>query len=43
MSEMGLMPALLLLRVLTDSSVAKSFVATGELGNMRHFEVRCLD
>ena len=32
MSEMGLMPHLSLLRVFTDSSVAKSFVATRGLG-----------
>ena len=40
--EMGLMPNLSLLRVLTDSSVAKSFVATRGLGKMRHLEVKLL-
>jgi hypothetical protein len=42
MSEMGLMPCLSLLRVYTDSSVAKSFVATRGLGKMRHLEVKLL-
>ena len=42
MSEMDLMPNLSLLRVLTDSSVAKSFVATRGLGKMRHLEVKLL-
>ena len=42
MSEMGLMPSLSLIRVLTDSSVAKSFVATRGLGKMRHLEVKML-
>ena len=42
MSEMGLMPRLSLLRVFTDSSVAKSFVATRGLGKMRHLEVKLL-
>ena len=39
---MGLMPSLSLLRVFTDSSVAKSFVATRGLGKMRHLEVKLL-
>ena len=42
MSEMGLMPSLSLLRVFTDSSVAKSFVASRGLGKMRHLEVKLL-
>ena len=42
MSEMGLMPKLSMLRVYTDSSVAKSFVATRGLGRMRHLEVKLL-
>ena len=42
MSEMGLMPCLSLLHVLTDSSVAKSLVATRGLGKMRHLEVKLL-
>ena len=42
MSEMGLAPELSMLRVFTDSSVAKSFVATRGLGRMRHLEVKLL-
>ena len=42
MFEMGLAPKLSLLRVYTDSSVAKSFVATRGLGRMRHLEVKLL-
>ena len=38
MSGMGLMPGLSLLRVRTDSSVAKSFVATRGLGKMRRLQ-----
>ena len=42
MEEMGLSPRLKMLRVLTDSSAAKSFVATRGLGKMRHIEVKLL-
>ena len=42
MSEMGLGPELSMLRLFTDSSVAKSFVATRGLGRMRHLEVKLL-
>ena len=42
MSELGLVPRLALLRVYTDSSVAKSFVSTRGLGKMRHVEVKLL-
>ena len=42
MFEMGLMPKLAMLRVYTDSSVAKSFVSTRGLGRMRHLEVKLL-
>jgi hypothetical protein len=40
--EMGLLPSVSLLRVSTDSSVAKSFVATRGVGKMRHLEVKLL-
>ena len=42
MTEMGLSPQLKMIRVYTDSSVAKSFVATRGLGKMRHLEVKLL-
>jgi hypothetical protein len=42
MTEMGLAPSLSVLRVCTDSSVAKSFVATRGVGKMRHLEVKLL-
>jgi hypothetical protein len=42
MTEMGLLPSLAVLRVCTDSSVAKSFVATRGVGKMRHLEVKLL-
>ena len=42
MFEMGLLPCLSVLRVCTDSSVAKSFVATRGVGKMRHIEVKLL-
>ena len=42
LSEMGMLPSLSLLRVSTDSSVAKSFVATRGVGKMRHLEVKLL-
>ena len=42
LSEMGLLPSLSVLRVSTDSSVAKSFVATRGVGKMRHIEVKLL-
>ena len=42
MGEMGLEPRLRMLRVFTDSSAAKSFVATRGLGKMRHLEVKLL-
>ena len=42
MTEMGLEPTLEVIKVFTDSSVAKSFVATRGLGKMRHLEVKLL-
>ncbi len=42
LTEMGLQPVLSVLRVCTDSSVAKSFVATRGVGKMRHLEVKLL-
>ena len=42
MGEMDLEPRLQMLRVFTDSSAAKSFVATRGLGKMRHLEVKLL-
>ena len=42
MTEMGLSPQLKMVRISTDSSVAKSFVATRGLGKMRHLEVKFL-
>ena len=42
MAEMGLLPSLSVLGVATDSSVAKSFVATRGVGKMRHLEVKLL-
>ena len=42
MTEMGLSPHLKMIRISTDSSVAKSFVATRGLGQMRHSEVEIL-
>ena len=42
MAEMGLSPQLKMVRISTDSSVAKSFVATRGLGKMRHLEVKFL-
>ena len=42
MFEMGLLPCLSVLRVCTDSSVARSFVATRGVGKMRHIEVKLL-
>ena len=42
MSEMGLMLGVSLLGVLTDSSVAKSFVASRGQGKMSHVEVKLL-
>jgi hypothetical protein len=42
LSEMGLCPKLAVLRICTDSSVAKSFVATRGVGKMRHLEVKLL-
>jgi hypothetical protein len=42
MFEVGLTPKLSMLRVYTDSTVAKSFVATRGLGKMRHLEVKLL-
>jgi hypothetical protein len=42
MSEIGLMPKLSMLRVYTDSTVAKAFVATRGLVRMRHLEVKLL-
>jgi hypothetical protein len=42
MFEMDLLPSLSVLRVCTDSSVAKSFVATRGVGKMRHLEVKLL-
>ena len=42
MIEMGLSSQLKMVRISTDSSVAKSFVATRGLGKMRHVEVKFL-
>ena len=42
MSEFSLEPVLNMIRVFTDSSVAKSFVSTRGLGRMRHLEVKLL-
>ena len=42
LSELGLQPTLNIVRVFTDSSVAKSFVSTRGLGKMRHLEVKLL-
>jgi hypothetical protein len=42
LAEMGLQPSLSVLQVATDSSVAKSFVATRGVGKMRHLEVKLL-
>ena len=42
MTEMGLSPQLKMVRISTDPSVAKSFVATRGLGKMRHLEVKFL-
>jgi hypothetical protein len=42
LSEMRLLPSLSVLGVATDSSVAKSFVATRGVGKMRHLEVKLL-
>ena len=42
MTEMVLSPQLKMVRISTDSSVAKSFVATRGLGKMRHLEVKFL-
>ena len=42
MLELGFSPQLRMIRVWTDSSVAKSFVATRGLGRMRHLEVKLL-
>ena len=42
MLECGFAPQLRMIRVWTDSSVAKSFVATRGLGRMRHLEVKLL-
>ena len=42
MAEMGLSPQLKMVRISTDSLVAKSFVATRGLGKMRHLEVKFL-
>ena len=42
MTEMGLSPQLKMVRISTDSTVAKSFVATTGLGKMRHLEVKFL-
>ncbi len=42
LTEMGLLPSLSVLGVATDSSVAKSFVATRGVGKMRHLEVKLL-
>ena len=42
MHEGGFAPRLELVRIWTDSSVAKSFVATRGLGKMRHLEVKLL-
>ena len=40
MTEMGLSPQLKMVRISTDSSVAKSFLATRGLGKMWHLEVK---
>ena len=42
MTEMGLSPQPKMIRISTDSSVAKLFVATRGLGKMRHLEVKFL-
>jgi len=42
MTELSLEPRLNMIRVYTDSSVAKSFVSTRGLGKMRHLEVKLL-
>ena len=42
MKEGGFAPRLRMIRIWTDSSVAKSFVATRGLGRMRHLEVKLL-
>ena len=42
MIEMGLSPQLKMVRISTDSSAAKSFVATRGFGKMRHLEVEFL-
>ena len=42
MQECGFAPQLRMIRIWTDSSVAKSFVATRGLGKMRHLEVKLL-
>ena len=42
MTDMGLSPQFKMVRISTDSSVAKSFVATRGLGKMRHLEVKFL-
>ena len=42
MSEFLIGPVLRMIRVFTDSSVAKSFVSTRGLGRMRHLEVKLL-
>ena len=42
MAEMGLPPHLKMIRISTDSSVAKSFVVIRGLGKVRHLEVKFL-
>ena len=42
MTEMGLSPHLKMVRISTDSSIAKSLVATRGLGKMWHLEVQFL-
>ena len=42
LSELGVSPALSLVRVCTDSAVAKSFTATRGIGKMRHVDVKLL-
>jgi hypothetical protein len=42
LSELCLLPRLRVVRMWTDSSVAKAFVATRGLGKMRHLEVKLL-
>ncbi len=42
MTELGVKTRLSIVQVFTDSSVAKSFVATRGLGKMRHLEVKLL-